>query len=226
MNNMATLFCIATPIGNLKDLSLRAIETLRNVKVVAAEDTRVTKKILDHIEAKPDFLISYRQRQAEVGAHKILEFLNKDMDVAYASDAGTPGVSDPGGHAVKLAFENGHKVVPVPGPSALTALLSVAGVDVSQFLFLGFLPHKKGRQTELKNIASTNYPVIIFESVHRFKKLLKELNDFCPNKNLIVGRELTKQYETFYRGLPANLLTTIQDGETKGEFVVLIIPEK
>ncbi len=223
---MATLFCIATPIGNLNDLSLRAMEVFKTVKVVAAEDTRVTKKILDHIGAKPDFLISYRQRQAESGANKILEYLNKDFDVAYASDAGTPGVSDPGGHAVKLAHENGHKVVPIPGPSALTTLLSVAGVDVSQFLFLGFLPHKKGRQTELKNIASINYPVIVFESVHRFQKLLKELDQFCPNKYLVVGRELTKQFETFYRGTAKQILSNIKASEIKGEFVVLIVPEK
>jgi 16S rRNA (cytidine1402-2'-O)-methyltransferase len=223
---MSTLYCIATPIGNLSDLSLRAIEILKTVKVVAAEDTRVTKKILDHLGARPEHLISYRQRQADSGANKILEFLEAGYDVAYASDAGTPGVSDPGGHAVKLAFEHGHKVVPVPGASALTALLSVAGVDVSQFLFLGFLPHKKGRQTELKNIAATNYPVLLFESVHRFKKLLTELQQFCPKKSLVVGRELTKQYETFYRGTSAELLGAIKDSEIKGEFVVLIIPEK
>ena len=223
---MSTLYCIATPIGNLGDLSLRAIEVLKAVKVVAAEDTRVTKKILDHIGVRPENLISYRQRQAEAGAQRILEFLDNGLDVAYASDAGTPGVSDPGGHAVKLAFENGHKVVPIPGASALTALLSVAGVDVSQFLFLGFLPHKKGRQTELKNIANTNYPVIIFESVHRFVKLLKELEQFCPGKHLVVGREITKQFETFYRGQPAELLKTIKSTEIKGEFAVLIIPQK
>lgn len=223
---MSTLYCLATPIGNLTDLSERAISILKTVKVVSAEDTRVTKKILDYLHVKPEYLISYRQRQAEAGSNKIVEFLDKGFDVVYVSDAGTPGVSDPGGHAVKLAFEHKHTVVPIPGPSALTSLLSVAGVDVSQFLFLGFLPHKKGRQTELKNIASCQYPVVIFESVHRFAKLLTELNQFCPEKYLVVGREMTKKFESFYRGSPAELLKQIKPAEIKGEFAVLIVPAK
>lgn len=223
---MATLFCLATPIGNLADLSERAITVLKSVKVIAAEDTRVTKKILDHLNIKPEHLLSYRQRQAESGAQKIVDFLDNGLDVVYVSDAGTPGVSDPGGHAVKLAYEHNHQIVPIPGPSALTSLLSVAGVDVSQFIFLGFLPHKKGRQTELKKIATSDCPVVVFESVHRIQKLLNELNQFCPEKYLVVGREMTKKFESFYRGNSAELLTKLKPAEIKGEFAVLIVPHK
>jgi 16S rRNA (cytidine1402-2'-O)-methyltransferase len=223
---MSTFYCLATPIGNLHDISIRAIDVLKNVPVVAAEDTRVTKKILNHFGIRPDKLISYRQRQAALGSKNIINYLDKGLDVVYVSDAGTPGVADPGGHAVKLAIAAGHNVVPIPGPSALTALLSVAGVDVSKFLFLGFLPHKKGRQTELKEIANCCRPVILFESVHRIVKLLKELDQYCPKKYLVVAREMTKQFETFYRGQPAEILKTIKPSEIKGEFAALIIPEK
>jgi 16S rRNA (cytidine1402-2'-O)-methyltransferase len=220
---MSSLYIIATPIGNLEDITLRALNILRTVSVVVAEDKRVTIKLLNKYEIAKKLLV-WQQHSSNSDWQKIKNELLSGSDVAYVSDAGTPGISDPGGHLIKnvLAEIPEVKIVPIPGPSALSAIISVAGIQMDRFMFLGFLPHKKGRQTMLEMVKKETIPVIFFESVHRILKCLEQMSD-CP-KQLIVGRELTKQFETIYRGTASEILEVLNKDKTKikGEFVVIV----
>lgn len=220
---MSSLYIIATPIGNLEDITLRALNILRTVSVVVAEDKRVTIKLLNKYEIAKKLLV-WQQHSSNNDWQRIKNELLSGSDVAYVSDAGTPGISDPGGHLIKniLAELPEVKIVPIPGPSALSAIISVAGIQMDRFIFLGFLPHKKGRQTLVEMIKKENVPVIFFESVHRILKALEQLSD-CP-KQLIVGRELTKQFETIYRGTALEILDILNKDKSKikGEFVVIV----
>jgi 16S rRNA (cytidine1402-2'-O)-methyltransferase len=220
---MSYFYIVATPIGNLQDITLRALETLRQVDFILSEDTRVTKKLLDHFQiATP--LISYHEHSDEKKIAGIIDLLEKGKNLALVSDAGTPGISDPGGKLIAEVIKSGveAKIEPIPGVSALATVLSISGIPNDRFLFLGFLPHKKGRQTLLKEISSLKYPVVVYESKHRILKLLKELSG--TKKQLIIGRELTKMHETVYRGAPEDILNklTANVAEQKGEFVVII----
>lgn len=220
---MNSLYIVATPIGNLEDITLRALETLRTVDVIVAEDKRVTVKLLNKFQINKKLLV-WQQHSSNSDWQRIKNELVAGHDLAYVSDAGTPGISDPGGHLIQKVLTElpDINIVPLPGASALATIISVAGIQMDRFIFLGFLPHKKGRQTMLELVKNEKVPVIFFESVHRIVKALEQLGD-CP-KTLIVGRELTKQFETIYRGTAAEVLNILNKDKTKikGEFVVLV----
>lgn len=220
---MSKLYIVATPIGNLEDISLRALKILQAVDVVVAEDKRVTSKLLQRHNISKRLLV-WQQHSGTVDWQKIKKELVDGHDLAYVSDAGTPGISDPGGKLVSLVLTELPQVsiIPIPGASALTTLVSVAGIALDRFVFLGFLPHKKGRQTMIDLIRKETVPVVFFESVHRIIKALEQLAD--SPKYLIVGRELSKQFETIYRGTASEILDILNKDKSqiKGEFVVIV----
>lgn len=221
---MGTLSIVATPIGNLEDITLRALRTLREATVIYAEDTRVAGKLLSRFEiATPVFRLDAAKESQRVG--EIVSRLERGERVAYITDAGTPGISDPGGRlvsAVRAEIPEA-KIVAVPGPSAITAALSIAGVHESEFLFLGFLPHKKGRRTAMKEIAHSVYTTVLYESPHRIMKLLRELREVLPEREVIIARELTKVHEEVIRGTPKVLEDMLEKKQAvRGEFVVII----
>ncbi|MDP3954108.1 MAG: 16S rRNA (cytidine(1402)-2'-O)-methyltransferase [bacterium] len=228
---------MATPIGNLKDITLRALEILKGVDLILAEDTRVTRKLLDHYEIKVP-LESYHQHtpipSASGGAtgqgdltkfNRILDTLKNGKNIALVTDAGTPGINDPGGLLIEKILEIAPEtnIIPIPGPNAAITALSASGINADKFLFLGYPPHKKGRQTLFKKIAESEYPVVLYESTHRIMRTLQELAEFdeIKERKLIVARELTKQFETIYRGTINEILPQIEK-ESRGEFVIII----
>ena len=221
-----TLSVVGTPIGNLGDITFRAIETLKNADTIFCEDTRVTAKLLQRYEiSKP--LVRCDEKMEAAAAKKAIEMLQEGKRVALVSDAGTPGVSDPGGRLVARVreFAPDIKIEAIPGPSALAAAISIAGLTSPAFTFLGFLPHKKGRQTALKEIAASERTIILYESPHRILKLLKELATFAPGKNVIVAKELTKIHEEVLIGMPAEVAKRLEtEGKDRGEFVIIIHP--
>jgi len=218
------LSVVATPIGNMEDITLRALRTLREADVVFAEDTRVAAKLLARHEIK----VSVHRLDAEIEtkvAAEVVERLEAGERVVYISDAGTPGLSDPGSRLVAYIRKASPyaTIEAIPGASALTALISIAGIDMSQFTFLGFLPHKKGRQTMLKEIAASECPVVLYESPHRIIKLLEELTQFAPGQRVTIGRELTKMHEELIAGMPEELIQSLESrNAVKGEFVVIV----
>ena len=228
-NKLGKLSIVATPIGNLEDITLRALRTLRECDVVYAEDTRVIAKLLAKYEIKKPL----QRLDAATENKKVEEVvvrLEAGEQVVFVSDAGTPGISDPGSRlvaAVRKVFSNKTSQIcfieAIPGPSALTTFLSVAGVDATQFTFLGFLPHKKGRQTALKKLAQSDVPVALYESPHRILKLLAELEVASPGCCVTLGRELTKIHEEVIVGTPAELAQSLESrGAVRGEFVVIV----
>ena len=226
-----TLYIVAGPIGNLGDITLRALETLKAADLVVAEDTRVTRKLLDHYQiSKP--LRSLRERSSDDAVQNLITDIESGgrdgslTKVAYLTDAGTPGVSDPGGKLVAAARKAGINVVPIPGPSSLTCLMQISGVNLSKgVLFLGFLPKKKGRQTIINNIKNNPTPVIIFEDKHRIIKTLNQFESICPNAQVVIGRELTKKFEEVIAGDITSISNRLQSSTLKGEFTVLIVPK-
>ncbi|MDO8560299.1 MAG: 16S rRNA (cytidine(1402)-2'-O)-methyltransferase [bacterium] len=221
---MGTLYVVATPIGNLADITQRAVATLRTVDLIACEDTRHTSILLRHLGITAP-LTSYHQHSGAVKTDQVVRALGEGKNVAIVTDAGTPGVNDPGGKLVAAAAAAGHRVVPIPGPSALVAALSVSGLPVDDFRFMGFLPHKKGRQTAIAEIAAADTAVVFYESTHRILKALQQLAlALAPDRPVVVCRELTKQFETVYRGNCSEVLQQLQAGVTKGEFVVIVGP--
>jgi 16S rRNA (cytidine1402-2'-O)-methyltransferase len=225
---MGKLSIVATPIGNLEDITLRALRILKEADAVLCEDTRVTKHLLDHYEIKTP-LISYHQHSGLAKVSKIKELLFADKNLALVSDAGTPGISDPGSQLVSLLREElpQTSIECLPGPSALTAAVSLAGNGFDRFVFLGFLPHKKGRQTMLRQIFEANYPSVFYESKHRIVKAIKELSvlelEIGQKLRLILSRELSKLHESWYSGTTAEILDILENNpdSLKGEFVVL-----
>lgn len=213
-----TLYVVATPIGNLGDISFRTLEALKSVDLITCEDTRVTLKLLNHYEIKKP-LVSFHAHSKIQKTAEIIGKLKAGQNVALVTDAGTPGISDPGGVLVAKAQKEGISVLVVPGPSALAAAISISGINLSEFVFLGFLPHKKGRQTKLKFIAKSDLPVILYESPHRIKKLLLELLENMGDQEIFIGRELTKKFEETYRDKISEILPIVKE---KGEFVVII----
>lgn len=217
-----TLYLVATPIGNLEDITLRALRVLRECDVVAAEDTRHTGQLLKHFKiSKP--LLSYFQFNEAKRSEEILERLKRGEKVALVTDAGTPGISDPGERVVRAAVAAGLRVEAVPGPCALVAALTASGLPTDEFHFIGFLPHKSGQRRKqleaLKQFAGT---LALYESPYRIEKLLGELNEVFPDRTIILARELTKKFEEFLRGTPAELLALVAKRSLKGEFVVLV----
>ena len=218
-----TLYLVATPIGNLGDITIRALEILSNVDNIAAEDTRKSRILFNHHGIKPKRLHSYFGPKEETKARELLGMLKAGDSVALITDAGTPGISDPAGRIVRMAIENGVDIVPIPGPSALIAALPVSGFDTSSFVFEGFLPVKSGRRkATLEKIYLEERTVILYESTHRILKLLDELERDIPDRKVVVARELTKMFEEFVRGTPSELKAQLTGKRTKGEFVVLI----
>lgn len=222
---MSELFVVATPIGNLSDITFRAIETLKAVDFIAAEDTRQTKKLLDKYDIDTR-AVSFHAQTSETKTNQIIERITKGQSCALVSDAGTPGISDPGFRLTTAAYAQGIKVIPIPGASAVTTLISAAGFPTDKFTFHGFLPHKKGRQTLIKSFIEANKPQIVYESVHRFPKLLKELETVVGGeRSICVGRELTKMFEEIWRGTVSEAQAHFDKNNTKGEFVVIIAPK-
>ncbi len=254
---MATLYIVATPIGNLEDISLRALRILGEVDFILCEDTRTTKVLLDHYQLTTP-TISYHQHTDEQKTNKIIELLANGKNLALVSEAGTPGISDPGGKLIQKVIEKfgvgtmhtspegAQNIVPVqiesvPGPSAITAALSISGIPTDKFVFMGFPPHKKGRQTFIKKILASEYPAVVYESKYRIIKFLEELKQAAKNyeeKNelgvtkkksvdltsVVVVRELSKMHETVHRGEIKSIIEKIKENkdEQKGEFVVII----
>lgn len=219
-----TLFVVGTPIGNLGDITLRAIETLKSVEFVIAEDTRVTGKLLAHLGIKKP-LVSLRERSSKKESERVAARIAEGESAAYVTDAGTPGVSDPGGVLVETVRTSvGEQAIKViPGASALASAVSVAGVPLNEFVFHGFLPHKKGRQKKLDEILADERAHVLYESPHRVKKLLDELFVRAPERNIILARELTKVYEQTAYGSVAEILSRIgKEIPIKGEFVVIV----
>lgn len=226
---MPTLYVIGTPIGNLEDITLRALRILKEVSYVLCEDTRMTKKLLSKYEISTPTM-SYHMHSKLAKTEKIFELLEGGKEVALVSDAGTPGVSDPGSLLVKQIREKFGKevaIVAIPGPSALTSALSIAGLPSTEFTFLGFLPHKKGRETLFKEIAVSKRTMVFYESPHRVLKSLESLAKVLdPTRKVIIGRELTKIFEEMIVGSASEIIAkfTEHPDTLRGEFVILVEP--
>lgn len=219
---MGRLSIVATPIGNLEDITLRALRTLKECDVIFAEDTRVISKLLAHYQIQKPL---QRLDAAMEGkrAEQIIERIEGGEHVVYVSDAGTPGISDPGARLVAAVRGAQQRIDAIPGASALTAALSIAGLDSPEFTFLGFLPHKKGRQTALKEIATSERPVVLYESPHRILKLLSEVASHMPERIVVVAKEITKIHEAVYRGTAVDVSEhLVADKADRGEFVVIV----
>ena len=218
----STLYLVATPIGNLEDITLRALRVLRECDVVAAEDTRRTGQLLKHFAiSKP--LLSYFQFNEARRSEEIIERLRRGEKVALATDAGSPGISDPGERVVKAAIAAGFRVEAVPGACALVAAITASGLPTDEFHFIGFLPHKSGqRRNQLEALKSFAGTLVLYESPYRIEKLLGELGEVFPERPVVLARELTKKFEEFLRGKPAELLELTKKRSLKGEFVVMV----
>ncbi|HVZ79651.1 MAG TPA: 16S rRNA (cytidine(1402)-2'-O)-methyltransferase [bacterium] len=219
----ATLYLVATPIGNLEDMTFRALKVLREVQLVAAEDTRNSLKLLTHFGIQPAKLISCFEHNEVKRTSEILDVLGGGGAVALITDAGMPGISDPGSQVVKAVVEKGFAVVPVPGPSALIAALPASGFPASPFTFAGFLPAKASdRQKALHQMKSFEQTLVFYESPHRLRASLKDMMNVFGNRSGVVGRELTKLHEEFVRGNLQELWKHFKAVEPKGEFVVMV----
>lgn len=218
------LFVVATPIGNLNDISFRAVETLKNIDFIACEDTRVTSILLKHFEISKE-LISFNAQSESRKIEYVLERIKKGENCALVSDAGTPCISDPGVRLVNEAIKNEIDIVGIPGANAAIMALSISGLPTDSFVFEGFLPQKKGRQKKLTELVEEKRTIVLYESTYRIEKLLHELNEYMPERFVVVCRELTKKFEESWRGFPKELLSGLPQRITKGEFVIIISPK-
>jgi len=217
------LFVVATPIGNLEDITFRAVRILKEADFIACEDTRVTKKLTFHYSINTQ-LISFHQHSKLQKIDYLVSEMRAGKNVALVTDAGTPGVSDPGNMLVEEAVNNEIQVVAIPGASALASIVSIAGIDLQKFTFLGFPPHKKGRETFFKQIIASELPIVYYESPHRVIKNLQLFQDLGNGKKIIVGRELTKIFEEVVRGTVEKVLKYFAQHKDKvrGEFAVVV----
>lgn len=219
------LYIVATPIGNLEDITLRAINVLSNSDLILAEDTRVTKVLLERYNIKKEVL-SYHQHSDFKKIDYIIELLRQGKTLSLVTDAGTPAINDPGSHLVSEALKAipDLKVVPIPGPNAAIAALSISGFATDEFVFLGFPPHKKGRQTFFKNISEIKSTVVFYESKHRILKALENLEKLSGlgERKMMIARELTKQFETIYRGTLSEIKPKLIEKNLLGEFVIVL----
>ncbi len=223
LNMKNSLYIISTPIGNLKDITIRSLEILKEVDFVACEDTRVTGFLLNHYEIKKE-LVSLNASNESQKSDYIISRIEKGESCALVSDAGTPAISDPGIRLISAAIKVRINIVTVPGPSAVTAALTLSGLPTNSFVFEGFIPQKKGRQKKLKELADEKRTIVIYESTYRIEKLLNELNEYIPARIIVVCREMTKKFEEVWRGYPADILETLNEKTIKGEFVIVIAP--
>ena len=214
------LYIIATPIGNLEDITLRALRILKEVDIIAAEDTRQTLKLLNHYEISKH-LISYHRHNEETKSNYLIEKLNEGQNIGLVSDAGTPGVSDPGEEVIKKAIEEGIEVIPIPGACAMVNALICSGLDTKEFVFLGFLPlNKKLRKEKLEKIRYETKTVILYEAPHKMKVTLKDLKDYVGDRKVVLARELTKIHEEFIRMSIDELIEKVES--LKGEMILII----
>ncbi|PKL36660.1 16S rRNA (cytidine(1402)-2'-O)-methyltransferase [Candidatus Peregrinibacteria bacterium HGW-Peregrinibacteria-1] len=218
------LYIVSTPIGNLKDITIRALDTLQEVDYIAAEDTRHTGKLLKHYEIdKP--LLSYHSHSGFAKIEKIIQLLKEGKKIAVVSDAGTPGISDPAYSLIQEAIKEQISIIPIPGASSLLAAIVASGMPMNQFLYLGFLPLKKGRQTILKSLVDETRTVVIFESPHRIVKTLTQLHEYLGDRQVALCRELTKIYEEVLRAPLSTHITYYKTTSPKGEYVLVIAPD-
>jgi len=230
---MSTIYIVATPLGNLKDISRRALETLQAVDLILCEDTRVTAKLLNFYQIKTPTL-SYHQHSRLKRIDEILNFIKQGKNLAVVTDAGTPGIADPGNQLIAQILKLSQtenlpiKIVPIPGPAALTAAASISGLPMDRFVFLGFPPTKKKRQKFFEEMINSPYAVIFYESPHRLWKTLNEIKELLISRQLVdqyqwvICRELTKKFETVYRGTIDAVMNQLAKEEIKGEIVVVV----
>ncbi|MDL1958460.1 MAG: 16S rRNA (cytidine(1402)-2'-O)-methyltransferase [Deltaproteobacteria bacterium] len=220
--NKGALYIVGTPIGNLKDISIRAKEVLGQVSLVAAEDTRSTRKLLAHLGVKAG-LLSCHKHNERTSAKKVITLLEKGKDVALVSEAGTPALSDPGASLVKLVRESGFGVIPVPGASAVIAALSVAGMPAGSFFFAGFLPHKQAeRRKTLEQLAEIPHTIVLFEAPHRLPDTLEDILGILGDRQMVMARELTKVHETVISGPVSGIIEQVSKGSVRGEITLVI----
>lgn len=217
------LYVVSTPIGNLEDISLRAVRILSEVRLIAAEDTRMTKILLDHFGIENE-LISYHDFNERQRASELIKKLMSGLSVALVSDAGTPGISDPGYILIREAIQHNVSVTVVPGASAFLSALIVSGAPIERFVFEGFLPHKKGRKSKLEQLARENKTIVLYESPHRVVRTLDDIYKHFGNRSTVLARELTKKFEEIQRGTVAELLQRFRSRAARGEFVIVIFP--
>ena len=220
---MGNLYIVATPIGNLDDITMRAIKTLREADVIACEDTRHTQMLLNHLEITGKRLIACHAHNEAASSQGIVGLLSQGLDVAYCSDAGTPGVSDPGSRLVRAVREAGFTVVPIPGASASVTLISASGLSGKTFTFEGFLSPKSGRRkTRLKELLAREEAFIIYESPFRILKTLSEIKELDDSRRIVLGREMTKAFEQFLYGTASEIISQLK--VVKGEFAFVVLP--
>ena len=214
------LYIVATPIGNLEDITLRAINVLENVDLIAAEDTRHTLKLLNHLKiSKP--MVSYHRHNERLRVDVLLKELKDGKDIALVSDAGTPGICDPGEEIIKKCIEEKIKVIPIPGACAMINALITSGIDTSEFSFLGFLPlNKKNRKNKLEEIKNSNKTIILYEAPHKLKNTLNDLKDILKDRKIVIAREITKIHEEYIRGTVDEIFKIVDN--LKGEMILII----
>ncbi len=223
-NEAGTLFIVATPIGNLEDMTLRAIRVLKEADLIACEDTRVSGKLFSHYEIK-NTTISYFQHSRLSKIEYLIEQLKNGKNIALVTDAGTPGISDPGQQLIgEIRNEKlGIKIIPIPGVSALTAAASVSGMIEKEFYFAGFLPKKKGRQTKFKELSKLNVPIVIYESAMRLEKTLSEIREyFGADTEVFIAREITKMFEEYWSGKVEDIIADLSKHQLKGEVALIV----
>lgn len=220
-----SLYIVPTPIGNLEDITLRALKVFGGVDVIAAEDTRTTKFLLDHYNIQKP-LISFFSHNEQIRVPQIIERLKKGESVAVVSDAGTPGISDPAHTIITAAIEEAIPIIPLPGATAFIPALIASGLPTHSFVFEGFLPHKKGRKTRLEKLAEEERTIVLYESPHRILKTLEELKEYMGDRPAVIGRELTKKFEEIVRGNLSELLQKFSSQSIKGEFVIVVEGKK
>ena len=217
-----TLYIVATPIGNLEDITLRAIRTLKEVDIIAAEDTRHTQTLLRHFSINTP-LTSYHEHNERAKTGQLVARLERDESVALVSDAGTPGISDPGYRLVLEAIRRGIRVVPIPGPSALIAALSASGLSTAGFNFRGFLPaRKRERRSKLQELRLERYSIVVYETPHRLKESLDDIREIFGDRRMVMGREITKLHEEFLRGRISEVIAEVSRREIRGEVTLII----
>jgi 16S rRNA (cytidine1402-2'-O)-methyltransferase len=219
-----SLYIVATPIGNLEDLTHRALRVLGEVDLIAAEDTRHTRKLLSHFNITTDLISYYRERESQRSAELVTRMI-AGMDIALVSDAGTPAISDPGSILVNEARKQGIRIIPIPGPSALSAAVSCAGLTPGSFLFLGFPPSKSGQCRQmLTSLRNTEYPLVFYKSPHRIKRFITDAMEILGNRKILWAREITKKYEDIAETSLSQLSETLHEKKIRGEIVVIIHP--
>jgi len=224
-NNKPKLYLVPTPVGNLEDMTLRAIRILKEVDMILAEDTRTSSILLKHFDIKTP-LLSHHKFNEHQTVDNVVQQLLSGQTIALISDAGTPAISDPGFLLVRKCIENDIEIECLPGATAFVPALVVSGLPADRFCFEGFLPIKKGRQNRLKELASENRTMIFYESPFRVIKLIEELAQIMPERKVVLAREITKRFEEYIRGYPNELLEILKSKGTKGEYIVLVAPEE